>query len=442
MNFDYGPDKSIKLRFFEEGIEKYIKDKKVLAPEVLDWLVDQAWYSWILGITNEELNILATFEKICVTLFASHPEIAEQVFRSMYNTLPEAEDRSASVREMTEQKIGSQDDSSSSKRIRGALSVYNCLFENDFKVWSTPIYASAIYQFGIPHKVQDPTNAVHVPTSTKIQTIEQIKDTVPYGDMSVFIKGFDNEIRNAGVGHESFEIHDDGSFSLRVTNPYSGETKGSGVITLTEKQLRDLTKEMHKTLWFFKVGFNIFLANNRELVEKIAVLQEMKIRDIRKEMEGFCDSRCLDIKEFNFDENIHLLKMSVQYTPKIVGEGGRAFIGTAEAWELIKREMIVPYKDQIIGCIFHLIRLFNTRKDGIPSLILIVMDETGKEVMGLEYTREQLICFLSDHKNLPVPSKGEYFDGTYKMEYNVRVPYGMAEIMRPIIDAWEDERQD
>ncbi len=234
MEFDHGPDRSIKLRFFEEGIEKYIKDKKALSPEILDWLVDQAWYSWTLGITKKEFDLLSTFEKICETIFASHPEIAEQVFQSMYNAIPEAEDRSASVREMTEQKMGSQDDSSASKRIRGALSVYNCLFENDFKVWSTPVYASAIYQFGIPHKVQDPINAVHIPTSTKIQTIEQIKDLIPYGDMSVFIKGFDNEIRNAGVGHESFEIYDDGSFSLRVTNPYSGETKGSGVITLTE----------------------------------------------------------------------------------------------------------------------------------------------------------------------------------------------------------------
>ncbi len=442
MKFDYGPDKSIKLRFFEEGIETYIKDKSVLAPEVLDWLVDQAFYSWTLGITKEEMKLLATFEKICSTLFASHPEIAEQVFRSMYNALPEAEDRSASVREMTEQKIGSTDDSSASKRIRAALSAYNCLFENDFKVWSIPIYTSAIYQFGIPHKVQDPINVVHVSTSTKIQTIEQIKDTVPYGDMSVFIKGFDNEIRNAGVGHESFEVHDDGSFSLRVTNPFSGEVKGSGIITLTEKQLRDLTKEMHKTLWFFKVGFNVFLANNRELIKNIAVLGEMKIRDIKKEMEGFCDNRCLEIEQFDFDEKKPLLSMSIKYVPKIAGEGGRAFIGTAEAWEFIKREMMVPYRDQIIGCIHHTIRLFNSRKDGIPNINLIVKDEKNQEVMNLEYTKDELTRFLVDYKVPPEPAKGKYYDGTYKMEYNVRVPYGTAEAMKPIIEAWEDEKKD
>jgi hypothetical protein len=442
MAFDYGPDKSIKLRFFEEGIEKYIKDKKVLAPEVLDWLVDQAWYSWALGITKEEMKRLAVFEKICANLFASHPEVAEKVFRSMYNAIPEAEDRTASVREMTEREIGTKDERSASERIRGALSVYNCLFENDFKVLSTPIYASAIYQFGISHKVQDPVNVVHVPTSTKIQGIEQIKDIVPYGDMSVFVGGFDNEIRNAGVGHESFEIHDDGSFSLRVTNPYSGEVKGSGIITLTEKQLSDLTKEMHKTLWFFKVGLNVFLANNRELVKKIAVLQEMKVRDIKKEMEGFCDNRCLDIKSFEFDSKKPLLEMSLQYAPKLLGDGGEAFIGTAEAWELIKREMVVPYKDQIIGCVFHLIRLFESRKDGVPNINLVVKDEKGKEVMNLEYTKEELVRFLSDYKVPPTPAKGKYFEGTYKMEYNVRVPYGMKKVMKPFIEAWENKKED
>lgn len=442
MPFDYGPDRSIKLRFFEEGIETYIKDKNVLAPEVLDWLVDQAFYSWTLGITKEEMKLLSTFEKICATLFSSHPEIAEQVFRSMYNALPEAEDRSASIREMTEQKMGSMDDSSASKRIRAALSAYNCLFENDFKVWSTPIYASAIYQFRTPHKVQDPANVVHVPTSTKIQTIEQIKDIVPYGDMSVFIKGFDNEIRNAGVGHESFEVHDDGSFSLRVTNPHSGEVKGSGIITLTEKQLRELTKEMHKTLWFFKVGFNVFLANNRELTKNIAVLEEMKIRDIKKEMEGFCDNRCLEIQQFDFNEGKTLLSMSFKYVPKIVGEGGRAFIGTAEAWEFIKRETVVSYRDQIIGCIHHIIRLFNSRKNGIPNINLIVRDEKGQEVMSIEYKKEELARFLADYKVPPEPAKGKYYDGTYKMEYNVRVPYGTAETMKQYIEALETEKED
>jgi hypothetical protein len=442
MGYDYGPDRSLKLRFFEEGIEKYLKDKHVLAPEVLDWLVDQAWYSWILGITKEEMELLPVFEKICLTLFASHPEIAEKVFRAMYNALPEAEDRSASVREMTEQKIGVADDSSASKRIRGSLSVYNCLFENDFKVWATPIYASSIYQFGIPHKVQDPANVVHVPTSTKIQTIEQIKTTVPYGDMSLFIKGFDNEIRNAGVGHESFEIHDDGSFSLRVTNPFSGGVKGSGVITLTEDQLQKLIKEMHKTIWFFKVGFNIFLANNRELVQKIAVLEEMKIRDIKKEMEGFCDNRCLEVKQFDFDSAKSLLSMSLKYAPKIVGDGGRAFIGTAEALEFIKREMVVPYRDQIIGCVHHTIRLFNSRKDGIPNINLIVKDEKDQEIMNLEYTKEELVRFLADYKVPPEPVRGKYYDGSYKMEYNVRVPYGTAEAMKPIIEAWEEEKKD
>lgn len=441
MSFDYGPDKSIKIRFFEEGIERYIKDKNVLAPEVLDWLIEQAWYSWTLGITNKEMDLLATFEKICSTLFASHPEIAEVVFRTMYNALPEAEDRSASVREMTEEKIGKKEDSSISKKIRGSLSVYNCIYENDFKVWSTPIYASAIYQFGIQHKVQDPANVVHVPTSTKLQAIEQIKDTAPYGDMSVFIKGFDNEIRNAGVGHESFEVHDDDSFSLRVTNPYSGEVKGSGIITLTEKKLHDLTKEMNKTLWFFKVGFNVFLANNKELVKKIAILEEMKIRDIKKEMEGFCDNRCLEVTQFDFDDKNFKLTMSVKYAPKIIGEGGRAYIGTAEAWDLIKREIIVQYDNQIIGCIFHLAKLFDSRKDGIPNLKLVVKDEKNKELMNLEYTKEELIRFLVDYKIPPKPAKGTYYKGEYQMEYNLRVPYGTAEKMKPIIEAWEKENK-
>lgn len=165
-------------------------------------------------------------------------------------------------------------------------------------------------------------------------------------------------------------------------------------------------------------------------MEKIAVL---------KEMEGFCDNRCLDIKDFNFDEQAPLLQISLQYSPKIIGERGEAFLGTAEAWELVKREVTVPYKDQIIGCIFHLIRLFNSRKDGIPNLNLVVQDENGKEVMSLEYRKEELIRFLSDYKNPPVPLKGDYFEGTYKMAYNLRVPYGAAEEIKPIIDALEDK---
>ena len=134
--------------------------------------------------------------------------------------------------------------------------------------------------------------------------------------------------------------------------------------------------------------------------------------------------------------------MSIKYVPKIVGEGGRAFIGTAEAWEFIKREMVVPYREQIIGCVHHTIRLFNSRKDGIPNINLIVKDEKDQEVMRLEYTKEELSRFLADHKVPPNPAKGKYYDGTYTMAYNLRVPYGTAEAMKPIIEAWEDEKKD
>lgn len=439
---DYGPDRSIKLRFFEQGIEKFIKDKSTLRPEVLDWLVDQAWYSWVLGITSEEFKLVPVFEKICADLFSIDPSTAESVFRSMYNMLPEAEDRVASIREMTERELGKKDDSSQSQKVREVLSLYNCLYENNFKVWGTPLYASSIYAFKNKHQVKDPANVVHVPTSTKIQSIKEIKFKEPYGDMSVFLKGFDNEIRNAGVGHESFEIHDDGSFSLRVTDPFSGEIKGSGVITLTLKDLNGLIKEMEKTLWFFKVGLNVFFANNRSTVERIAILEEMKIRDIRKDFESFCDNRWLKIEQFDFNEKDHALSLALKYSPQILGEKSEVFIGTAEAWDLIKRKMVVKYKEQIIGCIFHLLRLFNTRKTGVPKIFLIVKDENRKELMSLDFTKEELARFLVEYKIPPQPIKGEYYDGNYVMEYHVRVPYGMRDVMEPMIDEWEAENKD
>jgi len=434
--FDHGPDKSMKLRFFEEGIEKFIKDKKSLNPQVLDWLVEQAWASWILNISKEEMKLLSVFEKVCRDFFDTDPDTAEKVFKSMYGAIPEAEDRSASVHEEIDYTKAHKfyDKEFLSKRIRSSLSEYNCLYENDFKIWATPVYASAIYLFRRPHKVSDPENVVHVPTSTKIQTIRDIKDHVPYGDLSVFVKGFDNEIRNAGVGHESFEIHDDGSFSLRVTDPYTGAIKGSGVIRLTEKSLRELTKQMRKTLWFFRVGLNVFFANNRFLVEKIAVLREMKIRDIRKDLDSFCDDRWLIVENFDFDDKTNKLSVCFKYVPKILGEKSQVYIGTAEAWDLVKHKIIVSYRDQIIGCVFHLLHLFNSRKSGVPELRVVVKDEHSKEIMDLKYERTELIRFLSEYKIPPKPLKGEYSKGEYNMEYHLRVPYGEHDKWKPIID--------
>jgi hypothetical protein len=438
MNYDEAIEQSdlgdeIKERFFQSYIAPLLKDLK--GTKHLPYFFHQGYMAWRLNVSKDDLKQLKFVEWLCEEL----KKVNEADFIEIMSSIL-AQQYEAGVR--TEQAERNAYNSSTKKDklmvFSDQIRLYKVFLENDFRLHATIPFVYVCKVYGKKNKVTNAADFVKVAASEKYQALKDTQVTLVQGDIQKLIVGFDNQIRNAGEGHDRWEVTDQNVLVLPVVSPETGSERGQ--IKLTEKELDELIKQCRKTLWILKMGYSIFLENNKAFEKKLKGKSVIRSREIEESVRNFADNRWFDIKKFDIKEDKSQISMTVKYRPRVIGTKTQVFFGTAEAYDLIKQETFVEYEYQMLDIIKMALLYFDAEK--LPRIAVEMFDEKDISMGIVEYEPSELSKLLKEEGELevPKPSKGIIPDKKCRLVVFIKVPYGMRDIYEKLLKERENNQ--
>lgn len=423
------PNETIKNKFYSTYFVPYLKIQP--HPHHLGYFYDQSWKAWRLKIGKKELKNMLFVEWMCEELHKNH----ELELKGLLSSILESS-HDAIVRIQQSEKAYFESNSSDdiAKKFSHALRHYKVFFESELRLWGSLPYFFICKSFGVKTKCVDPESFVNLPASKKYHALKNIKTVLAKGNIKNLVSAFDNEVRNAGEGHDSYEITDEGTAVLHIIDPKTGLHRGSKTLELTYSELHNLIDLCRKNIWVLKNGIMVFINNNRAFANTFIRTNPLKIREIKALVSDFANQRWLDLSGFSIDKKQNAVKMKLQYFKKKVGVSKELIFGSGEKYDLIDIETKVEYRDQVLGIIQFLISLWD--QPTLPNLKIELFDEKEKKIASLVYEAPELNKLLSGKKGeIPKPSSGVVPDKKYKMISTVRVPYGSRTAMEKLIKA-------
>lgn len=423
------PNQTIKNRFYSSYFASYLKINP--RPYHLGYFYDQAWTAWRLRIGRSELKNMLFVEWMCEELLKNHEPGLKRLISCILENSHDAIVRIQQSEKAFFESGGSDD---IAEKFSHALRHYKVFFESELRLWGSLPYFFICRSFGVKTKCVDPESFVNLPASKKYHALKSIKTVLARGEIKNLVSAFNNEVRNAGEGHDSYEITDEGTAVLHIIDPKTGLHRGSKTLELSYPELHNLIDLCRKNIWVLKNGIMVFINNKRSFANAVIRINPLKIREIKALVSDFANERWLDLFDFSIDKRQNAVKMKLQYFEKKVGVSKELVFGSEEKYDLIDIETRVKYRDQVLGIIQFLVSLWD--QPALPNLEIELFDEKEKKIADLTYEASELNKLLLGKKGgVPKPSSGTMLDKQYKMISTVKVPYGSRAVMEKLIKA-------
>ncbi len=416
------PGFALKERLFTSTFKPHLK--QVLRVENYYYFLDQSWIAWRLRIKKKDINNMLLVEWICEKLYEKDPSNFSQLISYLLDQVYDAQERIIQSEEEYHSAL-SLDEIDIFKKFSASLRYYKVFFESEFRLWSTIPYFFAVTQYGKKSGGSSPDTFIEIAAGTKYQTIKDIKIILPKGDLQNLIEGFDNIIRNAGEGHDRYEISDNNTVILHDIDPLTGKSKGKKVIELDLTELTNLIDTCRKTIWILKNGLMLFIINNPDLVKMLKYIRPIKFREIEYRIKAFSDTRWLKVNEFLYNKDLNTLTIHLQYFEKHIGVSSELIFSNGERYDLIDIERKVKYKHQVWGVLQYLLSIWT--KEQVSNIDLKIFDNEGHCLSDLTYSNIELKKLLRKKKYEPISSKGTITEEEYIMVVPIRAPSGSRE---------------
>lgn len=404
------PSLEIQEEFFQMFIKPFLsgKEKNI----VIDFWLKQGYKAWYLDMQPDDLNRVGFVIKICESLQKNNKKRLGGVLQSILESQYETNVRS----EQAEYAIYDVDNKDIEKLFSAKLDLYKMLFENEYRLWATiPFFFSKIHDSKI-------INFVEVSGGEKYQVLKSSKIHLLWGDLLDLTIGVDNLIRNAGKGHDRWEVDDSNDLLLKNVDPATGKCKNIEKITMDK--LDELIKIFRKTLWILQTGTLIFIEKNPQTIHKIGITKKLKYKEIESSAKNFAFNRRLSIEELKFDDEQKNLYIVVKYIPqKIVG--AKQEILTAGKWyDVVHKKITSSYENQMLDVLIHTLGLIEERE--LWNVKVKMLDELGAELGVVEYTADELKkLFQGDKTHKLIPKTGLVPNYEIELIIPLKVPHGM-----------------
>lgn len=424
----YDSNLAAESRYFEVYIQPLLKSPN-MRPENIRYFFHQGWMGWRHSVQKEDMKRTKFVESLCEQLYRENEKDFLQVISSLIDG---ANDASLRTEQAEDALYNALKDSEIETIFSTQLNLYKTLFESDFRLYGTIPYFYLCKKYGKINDVKDAEKFVDVSASEKFQIIKNTKLPLPNGNFPDLVSGFDNQIRNAGAGHDRWETTDNATMILKVVDDKSGAEKKR--YEFSQKQFRDILQTCRVNLWILRNGFFIFLENNPEIEKKTTSKRTYKIREIKEAAISFAANRSFEIKDFKLDNNKTKLELFVKYSPPIVGRNEQIFFGTAEAYDIVHQEVLVKLEYQILDivkcCLLYL------DKTNLPLVVVNIFGADSSDLGIVEYEKTELLKLLEEEGEvkIPIPSKGKFPDMECKIDVPIRVPYGKGALFEKLLE--------
>jgi len=423
------PNQAIKERFYQDFIKPYLTEEP--SPQMYDYFLHAGYQAWRFGVKNDDIKNMLFVESICEELQKRN---SKDFFTLLGEIFSEHENARMRKRESERNFYSSSNSENVETKFTNAVRHYKVFFESEFRLWGTIVYYFICNVMGIKNKASDTKSFINVASSEKLFAIKEVKTVLPKGDVKDLVKGLDNEIRNAGEGHDSYEITDSNTILLKVIDPETGKQKGSKQIELTYGELEGLIQLCRKTIWVLETGVMIYFNNTLEARKGVANSRPLKVREIEGHLSSFAYNRWFILENFAYNKKVNIVEFDLKYVNRKIGKSGEVLFSTGEKFDLIDVETSVKYREQILGIIQYLIRMI--LPDQLPYLRVRIINKQS-ETTDLEFEPKELtkLTLEKSEKNIPKLIKGRYPRGEYRMVNSVSVPYGTRALVSALLTA-------
>lgn len=371
-----------------------------------------------MGVEKAEIEAMLMVERICLKLMRSKDIGLAELISTVRNELHDQ-------RVIIESALGSVHDLNSltnlQEKFQVLLDAYKALFESEFRLWSSIPYCYTCEELMPKGRLKNFKDYVFIPAGKKLGVLRERKIPVPVGRINLLAIGFDNKIRNAGAGHNTWEVTDKGTILLHVINPETGKEKN--VIELKLEDLKEKVKVMERRCWSMEMGVYLFLANNPDLKSKITLKSNLKKLEMERCLRAFVSERQMELKIFDFDSDRKTLRIELKKDVCIVGERGEVLLGNGQRYDVAVKKAQVKYADQVFGIIQYALYL----NDKNPFDVSVkVIGEDDALIAEADFPSSE-VSKLTEKINRPNPSRGGLGDEEYTLVGQSLVPYGMRD---------------
>lgn len=429
----YDSNLAAESRYFEIYIQPLLKNPNK-RPNNVRYFFHQGWMGWRHSVQKEDLKRTKFVESLCEQLYRENEEEFLRVVSSLIDGANDVELRTEQAEDALYNALkGSEIETIFSTQ----LNLYKTLFESDFRLYGTLPYFYLCKKYGKTHEVTDAEKFVDVSASEKFQIIKNTKLPLLTGNFPDLVSGFDNQIRNAGAGHDRWETTDSATMVLKVVDDRSGNEKKR--YEFSQREFRDILQKCRINLWVLRNGFLIFLENNPEIEKKIVSKRVYKIREIKEAATEFATNRNFEVKEFKLDNDRTKLEMSVKYTPPIVGTNEQIFFGTAEAYDVVHQKISVEFEYQMLDIIKCCLLYLDS--SNLPLVTVHMFGADDEDFGSVEYGKVELAKLLEEEGEIkiPIPSKGKIPRVECKIDVPIRVPYGKGALFEKLLKERENK---
>jgi hypothetical protein len=433
------PPRVILECFYRDYISPYLKRKPSIVQ--MPYLYEQGYLAMRLRIDKSDIKSMLFVQWICEELQKSDTKGLAELLSAIFQETHDSQMRT----EVAERNAYESASSKDKYRVFGELlRLYKALYENEFRLWSTIPYFYICKTYRIGNSGSTSISFVQIGAGTKFHALRDILVNLPQGAFNELVSGFDNEIRNAGEGHDSWEVTDNNMLLLNVINPKSGKSTGSQQIIFSEKEFAEQIEKCRKSLWILTMGIIIFTINNPETNKNIQRLKSYKLLEIKREIETFAGDSGLQLTDLKISEEKTKVKLGLKYKSQIIGSGGSVFIGFKEAYDVITITENVKYKYQAFRIMQFLVKYY-FEPGKAPEIELTIFNDKDICVGDPVYKSAEIEkLFLKPCKeNEPLPFKGNISDEEYLLGCQLRVPYGSGEtIENKIRESMKSRKKD
>ncbi len=415
-----GSNHALEERMYQEYIAPLLKDKK---PSVLPYFFGEGWLAWVFGVGKKELSNVRFVMDLCDRSYKNYPDEFVELVSFI---LSESYESRVRIMEASDNLTRAKTRGDIQSIFSDQLSLYKTLFESGFKFYASIPYFYLAKTNAIKHEGTTGQSYAYISAGEKFHKLSNFSTIFTLGNIVDLTEGFDNRIRNAGAGHDSWMVTDDNTVKLTVTDPKTGLKKEE--LEYTQNEFDALIKKCNRTFWVLRVAVAIYLENNPDVRDRVESQKKHTIYEIAEATTAFAENRLLDTTEFKIDKERNKLSFKVTHEPQIVGTRGQIFFGTAEAYDIIHQREKVPFLYQVLDTIRFALSFFDI--DKLPD-VKIHIEIEGKDYGIVEYERTELskMFIEAGEPQVPLPANGNIPEYVCVMNLPIKVPYGMRDIV-------------
>jgi len=421
---------------YDRLIKPLIKTK--LEDEEFGILLSKAFSGWALGVTLNDMNKVRMVEYLCNELVKS----CESEFSNMMGELVSAAfDSHTRMSTASERVEVDRENQSVESRFAGMLEKHKTLFESEFRLWSTIPYFFVVKVVKKKSKAKSPDSFVHVSAGAKYYAIKGITTTLTFGRLPDLIGAIDIRIRNAGGGHDSWEILENDKIKMYFVDPHSGKRDGERIFS--EDEFRKYIKACEKAIWILEMGLNIFLVNNPKFYAKVRTTRIPKKSEIQAKLDALLQERWMRVRSFELDRERKQAAIVLEYVKRTFkAERKEMIFGNGQKFVILQKEIYSKYRKTILYALH--IFISQIEKKEIPTTNIQVFDIENQLVANLTFAPvelEKLLGQLTEH-TLPKPKEGDWPETTFSRIVELRVNPLFEKAMQKLFDDLPDNEDE